>query len=178
MSKGRPPDPRRARRGTGNRPVRGAVAAPALPDVTVAAPALPDVADAGETVDLFLPPADLPAPAREVWNVVVRDLVETGHLRASDVFMVRVYCEAAYVHAEASANVHRFGLNVKTADGRVVTNPMLRVQKDAATTMRQVSDVLGLNPLARIRAGLMEAAGASMVYELRDRLLAKLSAGS
>ena len=161
MAKGRPVDPKRARRGTGNREVRGAVA----------------VVPADVDVDAFMAPKEMPASAREVWSVVVTDLVDTGHLRRSDTPLVKAYCEAVYVHAEASANIHRFGLNVKTTDGRIVTNPMLKVQKDAATTMRQLSDVMGLNPLARIRAGLMEVAGASIVNDLRDRLIARLATG-
>ena len=128
-------------------------------------------------VDAFMAPAGMPASAREVWQIVVTDLVGDGHLRKSDTPLVKAYCEAAYVHAEASEKVHTLGVLVKTADGRIVPNPMLRVQKDAATTMRQLSDVMGLNPLARIRAGLMEVAGASMVNDLRDRLIAKLATG-
>lgn len=128
-------------------------------------------------IDAFMAPAAMPAAAREVWEIVVTDLVGDGHLRKSDTPLVKAYCEAVYVHAEASAKVHALGVLVKTSDGRIVVNPMLKVQKDAATTMRQLSDVMGLNPLARIRAGLMEVAGASMVNELRDRLVAKLAAG-
>ena len=36
--------------------------------------------------------------------------------------------------------------------------------------MRQLSDVLGLNPLARIRGNLMEAATGSMVLDIQKRL--------
>ena len=161
MAKGRPVDPNRGRRGTGNHPVRGEVV----------------VLPADVEIDAFMAPATMPAAAREVWSIVVTDLVETGHLRKSDTPLVKAYCEAVYVHAEASAKIHAVGVLVKTADGRVIPNPMLRVQKDAATTMRQLSDVMGLNPLARIRAGLMEVAGASMVNDLRERLIAKLAAG-
>lgn len=128
-------------------------------------------------IDAFMAPVEMPAAAREVWEIVVTDLVGDGHLRKSDTPLVKAYCEAAYVHAEASAIIHRVGVLVKAAGGRIVPNPMLRVQKDAATTMRQLSDVIGLNPLARIRAGLMEVAGVSMVNDLRDRLIAKLATG-
>jgi phage terminase small subunit len=49
-------------------------------------------------------------------------------------------------------------------------NPMIKVAKDAAVTMRQLSDVLGLNPLARIRGNLMEAVTGSMVLDIQKRL--------
>jgi hypothetical protein len=36
--------------------------------------------------------------------------------------------------------------------------------------MRQLADALGLNPLARIRGNLMEAATGSMVLDVQERL--------
>ncbi len=58
-----------------------------------------------------------------------------------------------------------------------MVNPLIRVQKDAAQTIRQLSDVLGLNPTARIRAGLQEVVGASLVLGIRDRLVGELTKG-
>lgn len=95
-------------------------------------------------VDAFMAPAGMPASAREVWQIVVTDLVGDGHLRKSDTPIVKAYCEAAYVHSEASSKVHSLGVLVKTADGRIVPNPMLRLQKDAAITMRQLDAAVAL----------------------------------
>jgi P27 family predicted phage terminase small subunit len=95
-------------------------------------------------------------------------------LRASDLVLLRAYVEAVFVHAEASAKVHEFGVLVASPRGPV-PNPMIRVQDNAARTIRLLSENLGLNPMARIRAGIMEIAGASMVLELRQNLVRELS---
>jgi len=163
MAKGRPTDPRRAKRATGNRPLPGEVAH---------APGLPVEAEVLEAD----PPADLPAEVHDVWRVAVAEMGGNRHLRPVDLVQLKVWCEAVWVHAQASANVHKFGVLVKGASGPIA-NPMLRVQKDAAATIRQVSDVLGLNPLARIHAGLMQVAGAGMVMGIRERLEAKTAKG-
>ena len=122
------------------------------------------------------PPADMPKQVRDVWTACVTEMGANRHLRAPDLVLLRAYCEAAYLHLQASAMIHAQGLIIDGAFGPI-TNPMIKVQKDAATTIRQLSDVLGLNPLARIRGGLLEIAGQSMVLDIRERLVAKLAKG-
>ena len=68
------------------------------------------------------------------------------HLRAPDLILLKAYCEAISLHEEASAQIHRLGVLVSGPSGPMV-NPLIRVQKDAAQTMRQLADVLGLNPI-------------------------------
>ncbi len=160
--KGRPPDPNRARRGTGHRPEAGKA-----PAVVPIAPARAELVEAE-------PPEDLPTDVAEVWRACVAEMAGNRHLRPPDLVLLRAYCEAVHLHAAASAQIHAAGVLVVGPMGGPMANPLIRVQKDAATTMRQLSEILGLNPLARIRAGLMEVAGQSMALELRDRLLAKL----
>jgi P27 family predicted phage terminase small subunit len=120
------------------------------------------------------PPADLPALVHDVWRVAVAEMGGNRHLREVDLVQLKVWCEAVYVHAVASANIHRYGVLVKGAAGVPVANPMLKVQKDAAATIRQLSDVLGLSPLSRVHLGLMEIAGQSLVFDLRERLVSRL----
>lgn len=180
MAKGRTPDPGRERRQTGNRPAAGKAKPPAVRSPKL--PALPE------------PPADLPEIARAVWIVTVEEMAGNRHLRPPDLLLVRSLCEAAYTLEEASKHVHEYGVLVSTvvrdSDGRPLTgedgkpimgppivNPLLKVQKDATATIVRVSDVLGVNPLARIRAGLMEVAGASLLGGLRDSLAAKIAKG-
>ena len=109
--------------------------------------------------------------------MAVEEMGGNRQLRPIDLVQLKVWCEALFVHAEASENIHTYGVLVKGTAGPI-SNPMLRVQKDAAATIRQLSDVLGLNPLARIRAGIMELAGQSMALELRDRLVKQLTKGA
>lgn len=159
MARGRPKDPARARRGTGNRPASTPPAAPAT---------LP-----GGIVGYEAPP-DLPDVARRAWELCVAEMGANRQLRASDLVLLRAYVEAVYVHAEASAKVHEFGVLVSSPRGPI-PNPMIRVADNAARTIRLLSENLGLNPMARIRAGIMEIAGASMVLELRQNLVRELS---
>ena len=90
-------------------------------------------------------------------------------MRESYLPALQAYCEAVYIHAEASANIHQFGILVKGPNGPVA-NPLIRVQKDAAATMLRYADTLGLTPAARIRLGLMEVTGMSLLSSLNTAL--------
>ena len=163
MAKGRPPAPDRgASHSSGHRALAGQGRSPS-------AVALP-VQSALSTLP---PPEGLPAAAGDTWRAILSDMAALRTLREVDMPLVLAYCEAVYVHREASANIHTYGVLVKGPRGPQ-PNPMIRVQKDAATTIRQLSDVLGLNPLARIRGNLMEVAGQSVALGIRDRLLERL----
>jgi P27 family predicted phage terminase small subunit len=166
VAKGRPPDPGRERRGTGNRAAVGRAKA-------ATARALPASAAVVEAE----PPEGLPKEVAPLWSCCVAEMAANRHLRAPDLILLKAYCEAIWLHEEAAAQIHRLGMLVAGDRGPMV-NPLIRVQKDAAQTMRQLSDVLGLNPSARIRAGLMEVAGASMVLGIRDRLVGEIVKGA
>jgi P27 family predicted phage terminase small subunit len=122
-------------------------------------------------------PADLPELVAPVWTACVTEMAANRHLREPDLVLLKAYCEAVALHEQASAQVHKLGLLVSGASGPMV-NPLIKVQKDAAQTIRQLSDVLGLNPSARIRAGLQEVAGASLVLGIRDRLVGEIVKGT
>lgn len=158
MARGRPRDPKRGKsHSTGHRPQTGT----GPPAVVVTGPAL-DLAHRE-------PPPDMPPVAADVWRTIVADMSALRTLREVDLPLVRAYCEAAQILADASDIIHRKGVLVGGRSGPM-PNPMIKVQKDMAVTMRQLSDVLGLNPLARIRGNLMEAATGSMVLDIQKRL--------
>lgn len=159
MTKGRPADPTRNRRGTGNRPAQGTV------KVVQAGP-LVAVEPAPEE---FPPPATLPEIMHPVWRAVIADLGGANHMRESYLPAVTAYCEALYIHAEASENIHQFGVLVKGPNGPM-PNPLIRVQKDAAATLLRYAETLGLTPSGRIRLGLMEVTGMSLLGSLQDSL--------
>lgn len=159
MAKGRPVDPTRARRGTGNRPKPGEAKPARVPASAILV----------QPVDPFPAPATLPAEAHPVWQSVVTDLGGANNMRESYLPAVEVYCHAVYVHAQASANIAQYGVLVKGPSGPIA-NPMLKVQKDAAATMLRYADTLGLTPAARIRLGLMEITGMSLLSTLNASL--------
>ena len=91
-------------------------------------------------------------------------------MRASFIPQIQAYCEAVAVHAAASANIQQFGVLVKGVNGVPVANPLLRVQKDASATILRYSESLGLTPASRIRLGLMEITGMSLLSTLSSSL--------
>lgn len=155
MAKGRPVDPTRANRGTGNRPKPGEAKKARAVSPVLVAPAL----------DLFAPPATMPAEVHDVWRAIVDDLGGANNLRATFLPALEVYCMAVYIHAQAAANIQQFGVLVKGNNGPVA-NPLLKVQKEAAATMLRYAETLGLTPAARIRLGLMEITGMSLLSTL------------
>jgi P27 family predicted phage terminase small subunit len=155
MAKGRPVDPTRANRGTGNRPKPGE-AKKVLAPSPIAVPV---------PVDAY-PPTDLiPEDVHGVWRAVVADLGKANNMRESYIPAVEAYCLAVYTHAQASANIKQFGVLVKGPNGPIA-NPLLKVQKDASASMLRFAETLGLTPAARIRLGLMEITGMSLLSTL------------
>lgn len=166
MAKGRPPDPARARRGTGNRPKPG--------EAKKVKPLVPVIGSAVAVSEAFPPPADLPEAVHEVWRAAVADLGGANHMRDSFIPTLAAYCQAVYVHAQASANIAQYGVLVRGQNGVPAANPLLKIQKDAAATMLRYAETLGLTPAARIRVGLMEVTGMSLLAGINATLDGKI----
>jgi P27 family predicted phage terminase small subunit len=158
MARGRPTDQGAVKRGTGRKPPK-------------AAP--PAVIEAAPVVCGPEPPTGLPPLVHEAWQTCVAEMTANRQLRESDLILLKAFVEAVYIHEEASAKVHEFGVLVAGRHGPV-PNPMIKVQDNAARTIRLLSDNLGLNPMSRIKAGIMEVIGASMVMDIRERLVKEI----
>jgi P27 family predicted phage terminase small subunit len=163
MAKGRPADPTRARRGTGNRPKPGEAKASKVPLVVPGASAV-------SLPESFPPPAELPVQVHDVWRAAVADLGGANHMRDSFMPALSAYCNAVYIHAQAAANIQEYGVLVAGPNGMPIANPLLKVQKDAAATMLRFAETLGLTPAARIRVGLMEVTGMSLLAGINQAL--------
>ncbi len=160
MTKGRPADPSRARRGTGNRPAQGV--ARVRKDAAIVALNPPP--------EEYPPPLDLPEEAHDLWRTIVADLGGANHMRPSYLPALRAYCEAAYLHAQASAEIRRKGMTGYSPMGSPIVMPAVRIQKDAAATMLRYAESLGLTPAGRIRLGLMEVVGQSLLGALQSSI--------
>lgn len=141
------------------------------------------------------PPDDLPAAAGDAWRICIAEMAGNRHVREPDLLLLRGYVMAIHVHEEATASILKHGALmavyaqdlitgeiVKDSKGDPVVvgmkpNPAVKVRNDAATQIRYFSDILGLNPLARIRQNLAEIAGANGMLDIRDRLVSELSKG-
>jgi P27 family predicted phage terminase small subunit len=152
MAKGRPADPTRARRGTGNRPVAGDL---------VPAAAVEPVVDEAPT---FAVPATLPPEGREMFERIVEELSPRG-LKPVDLEALEIMCHSAYAHRKAREFVAKHGVMVQ-AGGRIMPNPALKVARDEAAAYMRIAQEYGLTLAARLRLGLMQLAGESMLASL------------
>ena len=111
------------------------------------------------------PPPSLPMAGHELWRVVCGELADRG-LTASDLPLVEMLVVSAVRNREARAAVARTGVLLKNPDGRLVANPMLKVEKETAATYLRLAETLGLSPASRVRLGLMRIAGESMLMSI------------
>lgn len=150
----RKPDPTRARRGTGNRPATGKKRTTVA--VLPTRPAVP------------APPDDLPQGVHDLWDTAMVELQGQG-MRQGDLEAVRMMCLAAWRHRQAAEQVEKFGVLVQGPRGPIV-NPMLRVERDSALLYAKLADQFGLTLSARLRLGLIQLAGQSILKSLNDDL--------
>lgn len=151
---GRPADPTRARRQTGNRPKPGQAKTAEI--VALPTPTLPE------------PPADLPPAAAEMYRRVVAELAPRG-LRDADLESIAMMCYSAAIHKEAREKIAETGLLVKGPRGPMV-NPLVKVARDEAATYLRLANEFGLTLASRLRLGLMQLAGESILSSLNREL--------
>lgn len=163
MTKGRPADPTRAKRQTGNRPKPGeakvsttAKKAAAVVAAVPAKPALPE------------PPPDLLPEAQEMYRRVLEELMPRG-LREADLEAVAMLCHSASLHYEARRRIAEMGLIIEGPRGPMV-NPLVKVARDEAAIYLRLANEFGLTLAARLRLGLMQLAGESIVSSLNADL--------
>lgn len=169
MTKGRPADPTRTRRQTGNRPkpneARVSKVADRVAEVVAAIPA---------PRGAFDPPADLLPEAQDMYRRVLEELLPRG-LREADLEAVAMMCHSASVHYAARRKIAEQGLLVEGPRGPLV-NPLIKVARDEANTYLRLANEFGLTLAARLRLGLMQLAGESIVSSLNADLDAQAAA--
>jgi len=162
--KGRPADPKRKKRGTGHRPLAGQ-----RPPLELTAPSL-------EPPE---PPATLPPEGRDMWALVTGDLIKRGLVQA-DLPLVEMLVKAAVRSRQAGEQIAREGLSItrtSKTDEYTTLNPLLKLEKDSAATYLRLAETLGLSPAARVRLGLMQVAGQSMLLTIAERVARAVAAG-
>lgn len=155
MPKGRPADPTRARRGTGNRPQATQTKSAPVP-VTLNEPSLPQ------------PPSDLPDVAQAMFTRIVTELTPRG-LRDADLEAVAMMCHSAWLHIEARKKLAQTGVLIKGPRGPMI-NPLIKVARDEAATYLRLADAFGLTLASRLRLGLMQLTGESILQSLNNDL--------
>lgn len=168
MARGRPADPTRAKRGTGNRPKAGE--GKQSPTEVVPLGQLHAVPTDDDGIpEVFAPPEEFVGfDVEAIWRTAVRELYPRG-LRPADLEVIRQMCNAALRARQAASNIEAHGMVVQTERGMVV-NPMLKVEKDATATYLRLADAMGLTMAARLRLGLMQVMGESVLQSLNRDL--------
>ena len=96
-------------------------------------------------------PAWLCDEAKVVWKRTTKQLDAMGLLFDADQDIIAAYANAVVNYQRATELVDRSGVLIKGRRDGVVTNPAVRVQRDAATLIRMLAGELGLTPSARTR---------------------------
>ena len=112
-------------------------------------------------------PEHVPAGAAPIWDRIVAELTERG-MKDTDLDLVTILVTAMWRHRQAGEQIHE--LLMSDDDGLPVVNPLLRVERDQAATIMRVATELGLTPAARLRLGLMQLAGQSILAGLNTDL--------
>lgn len=155
MTKGRPADPTRARRQTGNRPQAGETKTP-------------EIVKFIDDDRLPKAPEYLPDGAKVTFNRIIEELQPRG-LRDADLEAIAMLCQSAWIHQEATKNIASQGLIVKGARGPMV-NPLVKVARDEAANYLRLADAFGLTLGSRLRLGLMQLTGESILASLNKEL--------
>jgi P27 family predicted phage terminase small subunit len=95
------------------------------------------------------PPSSMTDEALEVWEYTVEELRYMNVLSLADRDSLACYCEAVAIHRRASEILAFEGLMIEGRDGKMVKNPVVQLQKDAASTMKTFAVEFGLTPRAR-----------------------------
>ena len=159
--RGRAPDPSRAKRGTGHRPLAGR--GKAKVEIVVAPPA------AIEADGMPPPPDYMDEEAKAVWYRAIDML--GGTLHPADAFALEGMVNAVWAMRAASAYVYRSGVLTEGANGQIRVAPWLEAQRQSTMTFLRLAEQLGFTRLARSRLGLINAAGAGLVHALMRDLM-------
>lgn len=151
--RGRPRDPARGRRRTGH---RGKPGEP--PRLRFAPPAEPGPPE---------PPEDLPEGAKALWGELAPHL--PPGLRGADLILFRMLSVAAHRAARATAGLERYGEVVRGTRGPML-NPLARLERDATQAFLRLSEELGLTFASRLRLGVVELQGKSVLHALHEDL--------
>jgi phage terminase small subunit len=151
MTRGRKPDPGRGRRVT--RPPPHQVVEPGLFEVI-----------ASEL------PQGLP---RDIFKRAVGELA--GRLNDTDLEALRMMAWSLYRHEQAQQHVEDNGIMVDTPFGPKL-NPMLKLARDEGTFYLRIADQYALTFVGRLRAGLLQLAGQSLMKDLHSGIAAAIVA--
>jgi P27 family predicted phage terminase small subunit len=99
--------------------------------------------------DELVPPYELAAEVRQVWDQTVADLEAMGVASSADVNQVAIYAEAVVLHRAASRLIAQSSILMVGARGTLVINKAVLVQRQASLVALRLAQEFGLTPAAR-----------------------------
>jgi len=95
-------------------------------------------------------PAFLDPVARQEWSRQVKDLIPLGFVGPCDLGVLAAYCDAHSDFVRASQKLQKTG-DLIVVKGKPITNPLLRIKRDARRDMIRAAAELGITPSSRSR---------------------------
>jgi P27 family predicted phage terminase small subunit len=92
---------------------------------------------------------DASPAVHEVWDYTIEQLKHMNIITLADRDTLYAYCEAVAQHREVSLRLANEGFAVRGMNGGMVKNPLIQIQRDAATLIRSFAQEFGLTPSAR-----------------------------
>jgi len=103
-----------------------------------------------------------------MFDQACRELAGRG-LRESDYEALAMMATSAWAHTEARKQLAAQGILVRRGQTAQV-NPLVKVVRDEAATYMRIADQYGLTLASRLRLGLMQLQGESMLRALNEDL--------
>jgi P27 family predicted phage terminase small subunit len=94
-------------------------------------------------------PDDVTDEVKQVWDYTIGNLIVMGIATPADRDALRCYCEAVVTHRRACVELAVSTILIDGAMGTSITNPLIRIQRDAAQAVRQFAGEFGFTPSAR-----------------------------
>lgn len=155
MARGRKADPQRAKRGTGHRPAAGSQIVEYVPS----------------TYDVKLAESltrDLPAGlARQTFKRSIEAMGD--RVQDHDLEALQMMAWARHRARKAQQDVEKRGMTIETEWGEKL-NPMMKVARDETSLYLKIAEKYGLTFDARLRAGIMQLAGQSMLQQMHNSM--------
>jgi hypothetical protein len=161
MAKGKRPPAKKAPAGTSHHPLAGQ-------EIVEYVPQEHQVSLEREIADEL--PEGLPR------SVFLRSVAELGdRVRDTDLEALRLMAWALHRSNEAQRDVEDHGMFENTIYGRR-PNPALKVARDEANLYLKIADQYALTFVSRLRAGIMQLAGQSMLQQIHESMASAIVA--
>lgn len=102
--------------------------------------------------DMPVMPSYVTGIGKEQWEVIAPQLHEMGVLTSLDGSALAMYCCEFSKWRQAIEQIEKYGLVIKTKDGKIQKSPFVKISEDSLNNMIKIMREYGMTPSSR--AGL------------------------